>query len=123
VLVLQGNNMADKHPFFSVIAISAAFSVAVFGMLQYVQVLPLDREVVKLNERLKNQKDNIKISKEYQEINDLYSQQKARAELLQEELKNRVGIGSDLVKTQIKFDAAQKTITELSKNGDCAEFV
>jgi len=110
--------MADKHPFFSVIAISTAFSLGVFVALQYVQVIPLEREVAKLKEQLRNQDKKVKISLEYQELNNLYAQKKARSELLEEELKKKSGIESELVKTQLKLESALQIALELKENGN-----
>lgn len=98
---------ADKHPFFSVIALSAAFSAAVFVALHYVQVLPLEREVAQLKEQLKDQEKKVKISIEYQDLNGLYVQEKAKVELLQSQLNKKSNVENELTNTQIELRTIQ----------------
>ena len=105
----------DKHPFFSVIALSAAFSGVTFVALQYVQVLPLEREVAQLKEQLKNQDKKVKISKEYQDLNGLYLNQKVKAELLQSQLNQKYNIETELTNTQVELRTIRDKLKIYSK--------
>ena len=103
--------MSDKHPFFSIIATSAVFSLAVFGALQYVQVLPLEREVAKQKEQLSIKEKSIKTSSDYQNLNNLHIYEKARAELLQKELNSKVEVEDNLTRINQKLTNANNQIS------------
>lgn len=113
----------DKHPFFSVISLSAAFSAAAFVALHYVQVLPLEREVAQLKEQLKNQDKKVKISKEYQDLNSLYVNQKVKAELLQSQLNKKFNIETELTNTQVELRTIRDKLKIYSKYESYPEVV
>jgi hypothetical protein len=113
----------DRHPFFSVIALSAAFSATVFVALHYVQVLPLEREVAQLKEQLKDQDKKVKISKEYLALSQNYFQEKAKAELFQKQLNMKLNVETELSNTQIKLAAANHKIEKYSKFDNYPEVV
>lgn len=115
--------MSEKHPLLSIISTSAAFSLATFGALQYVQVTPLESEVAKLKEQLTNQKAQVFVSKEYQELNNNLSLETARREYLEAELEIKVGLESKIARQEIVIKNQKESLDELKKYSNYNELL
>ncbi len=71
-----------NHPVFKPISSALTAGAIVFGVVQYLQVVPLERELAKVS----LSGEGVKLTTEYQQLNELYLQEKARREIAMSEV-------------------------------------
>ncbi|EIV8651428.1 hypothetical protein MA789_004406 [Vibrio parahaemolyticus] len=110
--------MSENYWFTKVIPSCVACSGVIFGVIQYMQVAPLKADLAKEQEKVRVQKSLVKTSKEYQDLQTLYLEEKAKRELRDEKLKGTARIEVEKRKLEIELEAAQKRLARLEKYFD-----
>ncbi|EHH1283404.1 hypothetical protein QUN95_004647 [Vibrio parahaemolyticus] len=110
--------MSENYWFTKVIPSCVACSGVIFGVIQYMQVAPLKADLAKEQEKVRVQKTLVKTSKEYQNLQTLYLEEKAKRELRDEELKGTARIEVEKIKLEIEFEGVKKRLAKLEKYSD-----
>lgn len=104
--------MADNYWFTKVIPSCVACSGVVFGVIQFMQVTPLQIDLAKLQATIVNKKSLIKTTKEFQ---SLYFQEKTKREFLDEKLKYSARLEVEKKNLEIELTSKSKRLKELDK--------
>lgn len=110
--------MPESYWFTKVIPSCVACSTVVAGVIQFIQVTPLQIELTKEKEKVKAQTSLIKTTKVYQDLQKLYLEEKVKREMLDEELKGTSRLEIEKRKVEIELQSVQKQLTKLEKYSD-----
>lgn len=107
--------MAESHPVFKIISASVACAGVVFGIVQYMQVMPLERDLAIANQKLISSKEKVKLTEEYQTLNNLYQEAKARYELTLKELENKSSIEVKNIELKLELKNLSEKLSQFDK--------
>jgi len=107
--------MSDSHPLLKIISTSVFCSGVVFSVVQYMQVMPLERDLATANKKLKSNEEQVKLTNEYQTLNNLYQQEKARYELASKKLQSKSGTEVRNIELQLELRSLKEKLSELDK--------
>lgn len=115
--------MSENYWFTKVIPSCVACSGVVFGIVQYIQVAPLQSDLEKEQEKVKLQKSLVKTTKEYQDLQTLYLEEKVKREMRDEKLKGTARLEVEKTKLEIELESTEQRLAQLEEYSDYERLV
>ncbi|EGR1041859.1 hypothetical protein DDN11_18530, partial [Vibrio cholerae] len=110
--------MAGNFNLITLLSTSAVFAAGTFTALQYIQVTPLETEVAVLKEKLSNQKEQVVVSLEYRQLQDEFSRERARRELLESQIEKKNQAVEEAIALRIELSNANEKLEKYINQGD-----
>lgn len=110
--------MSENCWFTKVIPSCVACSGIVFGVIQYMEVVPLKTALGIEKDKVKNQTSLVKTTKPYQDLQVLYLNEKIKREMLDEKIKGSARLEIEKKNLELELKSTNNKLNKLEKFSD-----